>query len=148
MALTYIHEGVAKVLLCPQRLDQALRTPPCTLYGKMIAFEGNLFNNQGLNVKLLNDFFSLVGNQLLVPTVQVIQTAVAADDNTEMLGPYVAGDASTKIVRVEKIIPIPCKYVNLFLANDVTPKIFFNTIYPQIVIDSTKTDCAAFITIF
>ena len=32
VALTYIHEGIAKVLLCPQRLDQALGALPCTLW--------------------------------------------------------------------------------------------------------------------
>jgi len=88
-------------------LDQALGAPPCTLYGKTFTFEADLFNNKGLNVELPNDFFSLVGNQLLVPTAQVIQTAVAADPATEMLGPYAAGDAGTVIVRVRKIIPIP-----------------------------------------
>jgi len=148
VALTYIHEGVAKVLLCPQRLDQALGAPPCPLYGKPFAFEGNLFNNQGLNVELPNEFFSLVGNQLLVPTAQVIQTAVAADPATEMLGPYVAGDAGTAIVRVRKMIPIPFKYVNLFLATEVTPKIFFNTIYPQMVIDGLELACTSLITFF
>ena len=77
-----------------------------------------MFNNQGLNVELLNDFFSPVGNQLLVPIAQVIHTAIAADANTEMLGPYLVGEAGTKIVRVGKIIPIPFKYVKLFLVND------------------------------
>jgi len=87
MALTYIHEGIAKVLLCPQHLDQSLGAPPYTLYGKIFAFKGDLFDNQGLNVELLNDIFSLAGNQLLVPKAQVIKTAVAADANTKMLGP-------------------------------------------------------------
>ena len=59
MALTYIQEGVGKVLLCPQQLDQALGASPCTLHGKIFAFEGDLVNNQGLNVELLNDFFPL-----------------------------------------------------------------------------------------
>ena len=113
VALTYIHEGIAKVLLvCPQQqLDQALGAPSCILYGKHFAFEGDLFINQGLNLELPNDLFSLVGNQLLVPTAQVIQTAVAADANTKMLGPYLAGNAGTEIVRVRKIIPIPLKSI-------------------------------------
>jgi len=39
----------------------------------------------------------VVGNQLFVPTAQVIQTAVATNANIEMLGPYLAGDTSTEI---------------------------------------------------
>jgi hypothetical protein len=148
VALLYINEGVSQVLLCPQRLDRALGAPPSNLYGNTYAFESDLFQNQGLNVEIPNEFFNLIPNQVLAPTAAFIQTAVAATPALEFLGPFANGDAGTEVVRVRKIIPIPFQYVNIFLASPITPSAFFTTIYPQMVIDGTDVACAAFITFF
>ena len=124
VALLNINEGLSQVLMCPQRLDRALGAPLSNLYGNIYAFEGDLFNNQGLNVELHNEFFTnLIPNQILAPTANSIQTSVAADPVLErLLGPCTNGDAGTESVCIWKIIPISFRYVNLFLlAILVTP---------------------------
>ena len=60
------------MLLCPQRLDRALGAPPSNLYGNISAFEGDLFQNQGLNVEIPNKFFNLIPNQVLAPTAATL----------------------------------------------------------------------------
>jgi len=88
VALLCINEGVSQVLLCPQRLDPALGAPPSNLYGNTYAFEGDHFQNQGLNVEIPNEFFNLIPNQVLAPTAAFIQTAVAATPALVFLGPF------------------------------------------------------------
>jgi len=51
-------------------------------------------------------------------------------------------------VRIQKIILVPFKYVNIFLADDITPSLFYNTFYPQMVIDGTDNSYASFIIFF
>ena len=88
VALLYINEAVSQVLLCPQRLDRALGAPPSNLYGNTYTFKGDLFQNQGLNVEIRNEFFNLIPNQVLAPTAAFIQTAVAATPALVFLGPF------------------------------------------------------------
>ena len=68
---------------------------------------------------------------------------IGGDPNLQQLGPYNDGDAGTEVICVRCTIIILFAYVNAFLANEVTPWFFWETIYPQIVTDGRKADCLA-----
>jgi len=93
---------------------------PSTLDGKLFAFDNDLHHNQGHTVEISNNHFNLIANTALVSTVPNLLTQLAADPNLETLGPHAAGDANTEVVRSRYIIPIPFKYVNIFLASGIT----------------------------
>ena len=83
-----------------------------------------------------------------MPTVATINAAIGSDPNLQQLGPYNDGDAGTEVIQVRRTIVIPFAYVNPFLANDVTPQFFWETIYPQIVTDGREADCLALLRFF
>lgn len=60
-----------------------------------------------------------------------------------MDGPLCTQDGDTMVVKSRRIIPIPHSMVGLFLAqpNGVTPRYYFETIYPQLVTDGIVDDC-------
>ena len=148
LALVVINDNKARVAICPQRFERSLGSPPSDLDGRLFAFDGDLFQNQGHTVEITNDYFTLVPNQVQVPTVGHILNQLAANPNLEFFGPYAAQDANTEVVRVRKTIPIPFKYVSLFLAREVTPTYFFNHIYPQMVTDGVEQACLPFVHFF
>ena len=59
------------------------------------------------------------------------------------MGPYLAGDFNTKTVRLRRVTHLPFIYVPSFLSNEVTPRFYFETLYPQIVTDNRAVDCTA-----
>ena len=148
LALAAINNSTAKVYICPQRFERSLGTPPSLIDGRLFAFDGDLYQNQGHTVEITNDCFTLVPNQVQVPTVGHILTQLAADPALEFFGPYAAQDANTEVVRVRKIIPILFKYVSLFLAREVSPRYFFEHIHPQMITDGIDNACAPFIRFF
>ena len=83
-----------------------------------------------------------------MPTVATIVPAVGGDPTLQQLGPYNAGDAVTEVIRVRCTIVIPFAYVNAFLANEVTPQFFWETIYPQIGMGGREADCLALLRFF
>ena len=83
-----------------------------------------------------------------VPTVVTTNAAISGDPNLQQLGPYNDGNAGTEVIRVRCTIVIPFAYVNTFLANEVTPRFFWETIYPQIVTDGREADCLALLRFF
>ena len=57
------------------------------------------------------------------------------------MGLYLAGDVNTNTVRVRIVIPLPYAYVSAFFSNEVTPRFYFEVLYPQIVTDNRTVDC-------
>ena len=144
-ALGLFSGGVLHPYVCPVRVDRALGAPASTLDGKLYAFDNDLHRNQGSTVEITNGYFNLVPNTVLVSTVPNILTELAADPTLETLGPYANGDANTQVVRSRYIIPIPFKYVNIFLASGITPRRFFLEVYPLMVTDQIDQDCSSLI---
>ena len=148
LALAILREGLARVLLCPQRMERSLGAPASPLDDRTFAFDGDLFRNQGLNVEVSPDVYNLVPNATLVPTVPHILAQLAANPALTSLGPYANGDANTEVIRVRRVVPIPFTFVSLFLAQPVTPRFFFESIHPVMVASGIEADCASFIRFF
>ena len=83
-----------------------------------------------------------------VPTVATINAVIGGDPNLQQLGPYNEGNAGTEVIHVRRTIVILFAYVNDFLANEVTPWFFWETIYPQIVTDGREADCLVLLRFF
>ena len=144
-ALGLFANGILHPYLCPARVDRALGAPVSLLDGKLFAFDNELHRNHGHTVEISNNYFNLVANTVLVPTVPFLLTQLAADPTLESLGPYAVGDANTEVVRSRYLIPIPFKYVNIFLASGITPRRFFLEVYPLMVTDQIDQDCQSLI---
>ena len=50
LALALMNNDKAHIFICPTRVELTLGSPPSLLDGRTFAFDGDLFNNQGLNV--------------------------------------------------------------------------------------------------
>jgi len=117
--------------------------PDPELDGKIFAIDGELVNDQASTVIIQADTFSLLNNQVQVATIPQIQATITAGADLQWMGPFAVGDGDTEVVKTRKIIPIPHSIVGLFLAqtNGVTPRYYFDTIYPQLVTDGIADDC-------
>lgn len=135
--------SAARVYLCPKTLEQPLGAGAHARWDVTYAFDGDLLDGTSYNVILPNNDFNLITNIVDVPTVPTVIAAIAGYPNLELMGPYANGDAGTETVRVRKIVPIPFAYTNIFLANTVTPRFYFQHIYPQMVTDGNDADCTA-----
>lgn len=76
-------------------------------------------------MEIPDNLYSLVPNQSLAPMVDHIITSIAADNTLEYFGHYNTGDANTEIVQLRCVIPVPFKYTSIFLAQPITPRIYF-----------------------
>ena len=148
LALGILSEGRIRVYLCPQRLDQPLGQPNHNRWNRFYAFDGDLLGNTSYSVHVRDTIYGLVPNNINVPTVATITAAIGGDPNLQLLGPYADGDAGTEVIRVRRTIVIPFSYVNVFLANEVTPRFFWETIHPQIITDGREADCLALLRFF
>ena len=144
IALGLINEGTMKVYLCPTRYERSLGAPVTNFDNLTYAFDGDLYNNQGISVEINNSFYDLADpNSILVPTVVNIVNQIAADPLLNIFDPLTAADAETEPMKCRLITPIPFKYVPIFLANEVTPRFYFETILPLITADNNAQDCLA-----
>ena len=142
LALAIINDDKVHVFICPTRCELTLGAAPSVLDGRTFAFDGDLFNNQGLNVEIQDHHYNYATQQQsLVPTVPHIVTQLAADPLLELFDPFVAGAANTEAIKTRCIVPLPFKYVPLFLATVVTPRYYFETILPVITADNNAVPC-------
>ena len=124
-----------KVYLC---------APITTFDDRTYAFDGDLYNNQGISVEINNSYYDLAdATSVFVPTIANIVNQIAADPLLNLFDPLTAADAETEPMKCRLIMPIPFKYVPIFLANKVTPRFYFETILPLITADNNARDCLA-----
>ncbi len=143
VALLLLVDGILRPYFLPFRRDQAVGAtahPPTD--NKLFAFDGELIHGQGVIVELPNQWFNLIPN-ITVATAANIQGLLGGDATLQMLGPFNAGDADTLDIRTRSIVPIPNKYVGLFLSQPegVTPRYYFETILPVIEADGMGQTC-------
>ena len=100
------------------------------------------------SVHVRDTIYGLIPKSINVPTIATANAAIGGDPNLQQLGPYNDGDAGTEVIRVCRTIVIPLAYVNTFLANNITPQFFWETIYPQIVMDGREANCLALLRFF
>ena len=148
LALVVLAEGKVKVYLCPQCLDQPLGQWNHVRWNRFYAFDGDLLGATSYNERVHDTIYSLIPNSINVLAIATIIAAGRGDPNLQQMGPYNDGDAGPEVIRVHHTIVIPFAYVNLLLANEVTPRFFWETVYPQIVTDGREADCLALLRYF
>ena len=74
-----LHDGVAKVYLCPQNLDHPLGQHQNIRYNKFYVFDGELLYNTTYHAIFPNDGFDIISNNILVPTIPSITAALGGD---------------------------------------------------------------------
>ena len=123
--MVYLWKDGVRVYLCPQRLDQPLGQPDHPRWNRFYAFNGDLLGTTSYSVHVWDSIYGLIPNSVNVPTVATMNAAISGDPNLQQLGPYNDGDAGTEVIRVRHTIVILFAYVNTFLANEVTPRFFW-----------------------
>lgn len=150
IAATIVSKNKSRLYICPHRWDEGLIGTNPDLNNKFFAFEGELVANSGHTVELDTSLFSLFNNQVAVPTVNFITTAIANDPDLQMLGPYNTADAHTEPVKTRKIVPVPHAIAGLWLPfpDGITARYFWETIYPAIVGAGLVDECKALLQFF
>jgi hypothetical protein len=79
------------------------------------AFLGDMIQGQAPpTVSWDNSYFHTI-QQTRVPTVDALDQTLAAQPDTELVGPFDPGDAGTELVRTRRAMFIPTKYVPIVL---------------------------------
>ena len=144
LAMAIISEGRAYSYLLPHQWNSTFATPEPSLDGKFFAIDGELVANQGHTVEIPGTAFDLLPNEVRVGTVGGILAAITTNPNTEWMGPFTNLDQNTEDVNTRRVIPIPHSLVGLFLAQEgVSPRYYFDTIYPHLVDKGIETECVA-----
>lgn len=143
IALLVLVNGILRPYFLPFRRDQAMGAQPHPATdGKLYAYDGELIQGQGLVVELPNNFFNLSA-LVTVATVASIQGQLAGNLNQTHVGPFAIGAIDTIEVRTRSVVPIPNKYVGLFLSQPegITPRYYFDVILPAIEADGMAQTC-------
>ena len=69
-------------------MERSLGAPVTALNGKMNAFDGHLFNNQGINVNIDDALFDVQSSQISVPTITTVLNVLVQDPDVNAMGPY------------------------------------------------------------
>ena len=150
IAATILSGGHARLYICPFCWEDDLITQNPSLNNKFFAFEGKLIGNQGHTIVVEDEVFCLTTNSQLVPTISTITTAIASDSTIKMMGPYTTVDANTMSIKTRKIIPVPHFLAGLWLTHEegITPRQFWEVVYPVIVGAGKERECAALLHYF
>ena len=101
---------------------------------------------QGILVKVLPSTFNQTTTNVLVPTLTGVLTAMASNNDPNLqLGPFTAGDPETELLRTRHAVLVPSEYVGLILAHGdgMTPRAFFDEVYPLLQTDGNEVACLA-----
>jgi hypothetical protein len=109
---------------------------------KMFAFKGEMVGTQGYLIKLQDETFNLTP-RTMVTDVGTVCGLLTANLQAAAVGPFNDGNANMATVRTRCIVPLPHKYVSLFLANagGIPPQYYFETILPVIKADGMAATC-------
>ena len=140
--LLMLDDGKLHVFLQLAKYSARMGLPATPWGDQSFAQKGELYHNQAQTVKWLPTYFHQVGGQLRVGTVASIDTALVGDPNAESLGPYVAADADTELIRYSRTCYVPPVYVPLFLAGPMSPREAWFTLKAQIDTDNNAVACS------
>ena len=152
LAMGIFVDGKMRIFFLPFKHEQGLGAiADPSIDGKYFALDGELIHNTASTVEIDSSVFHQINNQVLVRTLDALKTELAGNtDPMVMVGPFATGDADTEAVLVRKCIPLPNKYVALFMAagDGVTPRYFFDTVLPVMEADGTNAACLPLIRYF
>jgi hypothetical protein len=101
-------------------------------------------------VEIDQEVFNLLTNQHAVPTINDIITAIAADPNLQMMGPYTPADDHTEAVKTCRVVPVPHFIGGLFLVHPdgISARQFWEQVYPVIEGAGKVSECKALLQFF
>ena len=106
--------------------------------------KGELHHNSRIIVEFINDYWNRT-NAYYSADNATIDSALTADPNAQVVGPFVAADAGAVQLRTRTTCFVPPTYVNLFLAAPLTPRAAWESVKAQIVADGREVECAPLI---
>ena len=91
----------------PTRYERSLGAPiTAPLDDRTYAFDGDLYNNQGISVEIDNSYYDLAhATSVLVPTIANIINQIAADPTLTLFDPLTAAHAETEPMKCRLITP-------------------------------------------
>lgn len=93
------------------------------LGGKVFAFSSDIVNGQMSTMKWDRRLYEPVSNNdIVVGTNTLIEDALAADPNVQMVGPFNDRDSGTESVQVCRIVYLPPLIVSLMLEDKMAPR--------------------------
>ena len=108
-----------------------------------------MINNHSHVVEVEKIVFNIPTTAVHIPTTAAILAAITTDPNIAEMGPYVAGNADVKTVKVQKICPVPHTLGGLFLHHkEVMWQMYFKIIYPVITTEGKEAVYAMLTTLF
>lgn len=141
MPLLLLHGNLVHVYLQPTMFHARLGLPATEWDNCMFITKGDLINNHPITANWSSDFFHQIPNQVLVPTVNTITNAFAADPTTTNFGPYADGDNGIEIVKARRTCFCPAYLAALILTEPVAPRVAFERIMGQIMVDNIQAQC-------
>ena len=142
-AFLLLHQDDSKIHIYLQldRLDPRFGFPASPFDDRLFVGKGELHHGNHQIVEWQLEYFHQTGN-IQVPTSQAIDTALAHDNNVNLLlGPFNAGAADINTIRTRNTCYVPPVYVPLFLAEPLTPRQAWETVQAQIVTDNRVEAC-------
>ena len=113
---------------------------------KYYGWDSEFIMGNGTLVEVLPSTFNQTTTDVLVPTLAGIMTALAGDtDPNLLLGPFTAGDPETELLRTRNAVLVPARYAGLILAHGdgMSPRAFFDEVYPLMQVEGTEASCLA-----
>ena len=110
------------------------------------AFQGDVVQQQAPpSVVWDQSYFHTVVQLIRVPTVIMMDQLLGQDPNSQFVGPFGEDDAGTEVVRTRRATVVPHRYVQLLLAQSLTPREAWIRVKGAIAAAGQMADCSPLI---
>ena len=110
------------------------------------AFQGDVVQQQAHPSAVWDQsYFHIVVPMIQVPTIVMLDQLLAQNPDSQFVGPCGEEDAGTEIIRTRRTAVVPHRYVNLLLAQSLTPREAWLRVKGTIAAARQMTECAPLI---
>jgi hypothetical protein len=109
---------------------------------RAFAFKGDLVQGQLPSVDWDPTYLHQVNGQQLIPTADALTQLLAGDPALSLVGPFQNGEAGTEFVRTRRSMYVPPRYVSIFLEEDLSPRVAYETFLAAATTNNDVGDCA------
>jgi hypothetical protein len=133
--------GVFQVLHRASRYPQTVIGAAQPWDGNAYAIAGDLIGQQYAIVPFDNDPFALLPAGTHVLDDAEMSNVFNAAPDQPLIDPVNPGDANSVEIRTRPCTYLPFRYVNLFLGENITPRLAFERIYAALTADNKIQEC-------
>ena len=136
---------VGRVMLMHRPTKFPVSVPPTPWDETVMAFEGDVLGGQTCTVVAWPaTAFRLAANgaAIQVPTLANLDALFGGDPLLEMVGPFVANEVGTEIIRTRNVMCVPPRYVPILLGQMLSPREAYTRLGGAIRADGFEGDCA------